>query len=59
VLLKSGKIEFSIKDCLEFYKTVLQERPELTPVAIKAGRLLAERLFAGSKVQMEYDKVPE
>lgn len=35
----------------------LQDRPELTPVAIKAGRLLAERLFNGSKVKMDYDKV--
>ncbi|CAC5419494.1 TXNRD [Mytilus coruscus] len=37
---------------------VLHDRPELTPVAIKAGRLLAERLFGGSKVKMDYDKIP-
>eukprot|EP00735_Rhodelphis_limneticus_P002770 TRINITY_DN1377_c0_g1::TRINITY_DN1377_c0_g1_i1::g.20115::m.20115 TRINITY_DN1377_c0_g1::TRINITY_DN1377_c0_g1_i1::g.20115 ORF type:complete len:539 (-),score=128.16,sp/B9A1H3/TRXR1_EMIHU/62.55/0.0,Pyr_redox_2/PF07992.9/1.3e-35,Pyr_redox_dim/PF02852.17/3.3e-31,Pyr_redox/PF00070.22/5.2,Pyr_redox/PF00070.22/1.3e-12,Pyr_redox_3/PF13738.1/1.2e-08,FAD_binding_2/PF00890.19/9.2e-06,FAD_binding_2/PF00890.19/4.5e+02,FAD_binding_2/PF00890.19/1.5e+02,K_oxygenase/PF13434.1/0.0039,K_oxygenase/PF13434.1/98,GIDA/ len=31
---------------------------ELTPVAIQAGRLLARRLYAGSKAFMDYDKVP-
>ncbi|XP_021374605.1 thioredoxin reductase 2, mitochondrial-like isoform X2 [Mizuhopecten yessoensis] len=36
---------------------VLHERPELTPVAIKAGRLLARRLFGGSQIQMNYDQV--
>lgn len=33
-------------------------RPELTPVAIQAGFLLANRLFAGSKVKCDYDNVP-
>ncbi|XP_069134970.1 thioredoxin reductase 2, mitochondrial-like isoform X2 [Argopecten irradians] len=37
---------------------VLHGRPELTPVAIKAGKLLAHRLFGGSQVHMDYDKVP-
>ncbi|EDO46553.1 predicted protein, partial [Nematostella vectensis] len=36
---------------------VLQDRPELTPVAIMAGKLLARRLFAGSTIQMDYDNV--
>lgn len=36
---------------------VLQDRPELTPVAIRAGKLLAERLFGDSNVTMDYDKV--
>ncbi|KAJ8312608.1 LOW QUALITY PROTEIN: hypothetical protein KUTeg_009981 [Tegillarca granosa] len=31
-------------------------RPELTPVAIKAGKLLSHRLFNGSNIQMDYDK---
>jgi thioredoxin reductase (NADPH) len=31
---------------------------ELTPVAIKQGKLLAKRLFAGSRVKMEYNAVP-
>lgn len=34
-----------------------QDRPELTPVAIRAGKLLADRLFGGSDVMMDYDKV--
>lgn len=33
---------------------VAEGRPELTPVAIKAGELLARRLFAGSKTLMVY-----
>lgn len=37
---------------------VLDQRQELTPVAIKAGVLLARRLFAGSKVTMDYNLVP-
>ncbi|RMX52297.1 hypothetical protein pdam_00010349 [Pocillopora damicornis] len=36
---------------------VVQDRPELTPVAIRAGKLLADRLFGGSDVTMDYDKV--
>merc|ERR1712176_200232 len=32
--------------------------PELTPVAIQAGRLLARRLFAQSKNWMDYHQVP-
>ncbi|EFC42180.1 thioredoxin reductase [Naegleria gruberi] len=31
---------------------------ELTPVAIKAGKLLAARLYNSSKKMMDYDKVP-
>jgi pyruvate/2-oxoglutarate dehydrogenase complex dihydrolipoamide dehydrogenase (E3) component len=37
---------------------ILHGRPELTPVAIKAGELLADRLFAGATKQMDYDKIP-
>lgn len=37
---------------------VLSGRPELTPVAIRAGRLLADRLFSDSTEQMDYHKVP-
>jgi thioredoxin reductase (NADPH) len=36
---------------------VLQGKPELTPVAIQAGVLLARRLFDGKTVTMEYSKV--
>lgn len=31
---------------------------ELTPVAIKAGRLLSRRLYGGSKVHMDYKNIP-
>uniref|UniRef100_A0A096LP96 Thioredoxin reductase 2 n=1 Tax=Homo sapiens TaxID=9606 RepID=A0A096LP96_HUMAN len=33
-------------------------RPELTPIAIMAGRLLVQRLFGGSSDLMDYDNVP-
>ena len=33
-------------------------RPELTPVAIQAGQLLAKRLFGKSKIKMDYVNVP-
>lgn len=37
---------------------VLDGKLELTPVAIQAGKLLARRLFANSKAQMDYTNVP-
>lgn len=37
---------------------VISKAPELTPVAIKAGRLLAARLFGGSSALMDYKMVP-
>ncbi|XP_037869128.1 thioredoxin reductase 1, mitochondrial isoform X8 [Bombyx mori] len=36
---------------------VLEGKPELTPVAIHAGRLLARRMFAGATQPMDYDNV--
>ncbi|XP_011258105.1 thioredoxin reductase 2, mitochondrial isoform X1 [Camponotus floridanus] len=36
---------------------VLHKRPELTPVAIHAGKLLARRLFDNSTEQMDYTNV--
>ncbi|KAI8435361.1 hypothetical protein MSG28_003682 [Choristoneura fumiferana] len=36
---------------------VLEGRPELTPVAIHAGRLLARRVFAGAPHHMDYENV--
>ncbi|KAK6039587.1 hypothetical protein COOONC_22908, partial [Cooperia oncophora] len=33
-------------------------RPELTPTAIRAGQLLARRIFAGASQTMNYDNVP-
>ncbi|XP_075406368.1 thioredoxin reductase 3 [Tenrec ecaudatus] len=37
---------------------VLEGKPELTPVAIQAGKLLARRLFAGSLQKCDYINVP-
>jgi thioredoxin reductase (NADPH) len=37
---------------------VLKDRPELTPVAIKAGKLLARRLYGLATEQMDYHLVP-
>ncbi|XP_046391053.1 thioredoxin reductase 1, mitochondrial [Ischnura elegans] len=36
---------------------VLEGKPELTPVAIQAGKLLARRLFSGSNKRMDYSNV--
>ncbi|XP_071446970.1 thioredoxin reductase 1, mitochondrial [Hetaerina americana] len=36
---------------------VLEGQPELTPVAIQAGKLLARRLFTGSSKRMDYVNV--
>jgi len=36
---------------------ILDGRPELTPVAIQAGQLLADRLYGGSKLAMNYNNV--
>merc|ERR1739838_155246 len=33
-------------------------KPELTPVAIQAGKLLVRRLYSNSKLKCEYDGVP-
>ena len=35
---------------------VVQGMPELTPVAIQAGKLLADRLYNGSTTAMDYEK---
>ncbi|XP_068598034.1 thioredoxin reductase 3 [Brachionichthys hirsutus] len=37
---------------------ILEDKWELTPVAIQAGKLLARRLFGGSKVKCDYVNVP-
>eukprot|EP00239_Pterosperma_sp_CCMP1384_P006650 CAMPEP_0197846828 /NCGR_PEP_ID=MMETSP1438-20131217/4510_1 /TAXON_ID=1461541 /ORGANISM="Pterosperma sp., Strain CCMP1384" /LENGTH=494 /DNA_ID=CAMNT_0043458603 /DNA_START=142 /DNA_END=1626 /DNA_ORIENTATION=+ len=37
---------------------VLEQRQELTPVAIQAGQLLARRLYANGTVAMDYNAVP-
>jgi len=35
-----------------------ENKPELTPVAIKAGRLLSKRLFSDSTIKCDYSNVP-
>eukprot|EP01137_Pigoraptor_chileana_P036228 Opistho-2@31435 len=37
---------------------ILLGRPELTPVAIQAGKLLADRLYAGKTTLTDYEKIP-
>lgn len=37
---------------------VLEGRPELTPVAIQAGKLLARRIVGSSTVKTDYDLIP-
>ncbi|XP_042803503.1 thioredoxin reductase 1, cytoplasmic isoform X1 [Panthera tigris] len=37
---------------------ILEGKLELTPVAIQAGRLLAQRLYAGSNIKCDYENVP-
>ncbi|KAM4707902.1 thioredoxin reductase 2, mitochondrial [Discoglossus pictus] len=37
---------------------ITEGRPELTPTAIAAGKLLAQRLFNNAKKLMDYDSVP-
>lgn len=37
---------------------ILDGRPALAPVAIKAGELLARRIFLGATEQMNYDNIP-
>lgn len=37
---------------------IVEDRPELTPLALKAGILLARRLFAGANEFVDYDFVP-
>jgi thioredoxin reductase (NADPH) len=43
--------------CLKIHNIFFFSR-ELTPVAIKAGELLARRLFSDSKELMDWDYIP-
>jgi len=36
---------------------IFKGRQQLTPVAIRAGKLLAKRLFGGATDQMDYEMV--
>merc|ERR1712217_581171 len=59
---KNGKFECNAEDQTNVPHIycagdVIEGRPELTPVAIQAGRLLTKRLFGGSKKLMDYTDV--
>ena len=60
---KNGK--FKVNDCeqtnvenIYAIGDVIYGQLELTPVAIKAGKLLSKRLFAGGTEKMDYSGVP-
>jgi thioredoxin reductase (NADPH) len=36
---------------------ICEGKQELTPVAVRAGELLARRLFGGSSLQMDYENI--
>jgi pyruvate/2-oxoglutarate dehydrogenase complex dihydrolipoamide dehydrogenase (E3) component len=47
---------YAIGDCID-ESSANNRVLELTPVAIKAGQLLAKRLFGGSDIKMDYNAV--
>lgn len=60
---KSGKIPVNEREetnISNIYAVgdILQNRPELTPVAIEAGKLLARRLFGGDNLMTDYSNIP-
>lgn len=60
---KTGFIITDDSDCTNvsnFYAIgdIADGKPELTPVAIQAGKLLARRLYAGSSEKCDYTNVP-
>jgi len=58
---KNGKIitKFEQSSCPNIYAVgdVMEGCPELTPVAIQAGKILADRLFGGSSKPMDYKNI--
>jgi len=60
---KTGKVKANNDESIEGVDNifaigdVIEDMPELTPVAIQAGRLLARRLFASSKKLMDYTDI--
>lgn len=61
--VEGGKIVVDNQECtnvphIHAIGDVIKDRPELTPVAIQAGQLLARRLYANSKALMDYVNVP-
>lgn len=62
-VLKNGKIpadegEKTNVDNIYAIGDILQGKPELTPVAIQAGKLLARRLYGGVNALTDYINVP-
>ena len=59
---ENGKIETDNErtniDNIYAIGDIVQGKPELTPVAIQAGKLLARRLYGGSNLMMDYINVP-
>ncbi|ESO08733.1 hypothetical protein HELRODRAFT_186760 [Helobdella robusta] len=60
---KSGYIKCNERECTSTpyifaVGDIVDGRPELTPVAIRAGKLLARRLFAGEMTLCDYINVP-
>lgn len=62
VNVKNGKIPTSMEQTnvphIYAVGDILEGKPELTPVAIEAGLLLARRLYAKSDIQCDYLNVP-
>lgn len=63
VRLQAGKVvvneaEQTSVDNIYAIGDVILDRPELTPVAIKAGQLLAKRLYGNSTQLMDYRMIP-
>ena len=59
---KSGKVvhdaeERTSVDTIFAIGDVLDDKPELTPVAIQAGKLLARRICGVSEARTDYDMV--
>jgi len=51
-------MQYNITRCNSIFEFLLQDKPELTPVAIHAGKLLARRLFGYAKEKMDYTNIP-
>lgn len=56
--IPSHAITSSSSDASSSSSVVPKDRPELTPVAIQAGQLLARRLFGADELTMDYSSIP-
>jgi len=62
-LTKAGKVlceDDESTSCHNIFAVgdMVEGRPELTPVAVQSGRLLARRLFAGETLKTDYSNIP-